>query len=138
MKLNHVLGLTALTLGLSTTACAGLDYFPPERMNCKLDQTNQLICDGFNRQFLVEDAFSVDFPNGKSQVVHFVSGAAYVTPVGEASIFYTYNDNAGKMVKLKTTTSKIQPDLAFSWKQLNSDIYTCTAGYMQCPITIVE
>ena len=101
MKLNYVISLAALTIGLSSTAFAGLDYFPPERMNCKLDQANQLSCDGFSRQFLVEDSFAADFPNGKSQVVHFVSGAAYLTPTGEASVFYTYNDNAGKMVKLE-------------------------------------
>ncbi len=50
--------------------------------------------------------------------------------LGRGNGVYTYHDSAGNVVKLKTINAKIQPDLTFGWKQLNNDIYTCSASYI--------
>jgi hypothetical protein len=127
----------ALTLGLTGIACAGNNYFPPERIDCRLSGGEQLNCDGFNRKYLLEDTYNADFPKGRDDTFHFYSAVAYFnSDQSEASVFYTYHNTSGKMVKLKTFNTSIRPDLTFNtWKKFKNDIYRCTAGYMQCPIT---
>lgn len=136
MNLGTKIGMVVSLLVLSQAALANT-YYPPERIHCKLNETNQLSCGDFNRQYLAEDTYTVDFQNGKEQILYFVSGAAYFTDHQEsASIFYSYHDARGKMVKLKTINSSLRPDFVNgSWKFLKDNIYVCDNSYMSCPIT---
>jgi len=137
MKLKTIAGCAiALTMGLgSVVALAANDYYPPERLHCKTDAAGKLSCSDFNRKYLIEDTHTADFPAGKEIVFTFATGAAYFTDQNEWSVFYTFKDSSSKNVKLKTTNYSIQPNLTNgAWKK-NKDIYTCTAGYMSCPIT---
>ena len=140
MKLKIVAGsIFALTLGLIGVAHANAvsSYYPPERIHCMLSGQNEVSCDEFNRQYLVEDTSNADLQQNRHETFHFVSGAAYFTPdQKEAVIFYTYNNHHYKMVKLKTINPNIRPDLFNgNWRKVAEDIYTCDAGYMSCPIT---
>jgi hypothetical protein len=136
MKLNSIfVCATAIAMGLvSVTAFATDNYYPPERLHCKADASGKLTCSDFNRKYLVEDTHTADFPAGKEVVLTFASGAAY-TDHNQWSVFYTFKDTHSKNMKLKSTSDSIQADLKNgAWKQLK-DLYTCTAGYMSCPIT---
>jgi hypothetical protein len=134
---NSIVSAFALTLGLCGVAFAATDYFPPERINCKLNEVAQLSCEGFDRQYLSEDTYTVDFPPAKEMTLFFVKAVAYFDlRTNEASVFYTYNNSAHRMVKLKTINTQMRPDLTFqAWTKFMDNIYNCEAGYMQCPIT---
>lgn len=138
MKIKHALtGLAALIVGFSGVAHAAGDYFPPERIHCTVTSANKLACEGFSKQYLMEDTYTVDFPAGKDISLYFKSGVAYLTSDNsEVSIFFTYKDVNDKMVKLKTVNTSIRPDLSNgAWKKSKQDFYTCDSGYMSCPIT---
>src|SRR5262245_42061031 len=114
MKLKAIVGSAlAITLGLGSVAYAGgSDYFPPERINCKTNSVGRLNCSDFNRNYLVEDTYTADFPAGKDVVFNFNSGVAYHTPnESQWTVFFTYKDTHGKNVKLKTVNESIRPDL---------------------------
>lgn len=137
MKLKSIIGTAVvLTFGLgSIAALAAGDYFPPERLHCKTDVAGKLTCSDFNRKYLVEDTHTANFPAGKDVVFAFASGAGYVDSDNQWSVFYTFKEAGGKNVKLKSINTSIQPDLKVgAWKQIK-DLYSCTAGYMSCPIT---
>ncbi len=136
MKTIKVLGcVAALVLGGVVHAVG--DYFPPERLHCAMNNANKLTCEGFSRQYLMEDTYTVDFPVGKDISVMFVSGAASFTPdQKETSIFFTYRDTANRTIKLKTVNASIQADLKTGgWKKYKNEFYVCDSGYMSCPIT---
>lgn len=138
MKITYMFGhVAALVLGMSGVVHAAGDYFPPERLHCSMDSLNKLTCDGFSRQYLVEDTYTVNLPAGKEVSLMFSSGVAYFTPdQNETSIFFTYKDNFNKTIKLKTVNTSIRPDLKNGeWKKLKNEFYTCDSGYMSCPIT---
>lgn len=138
MKTKHAVGcLMALMVGMSGAVYASGDYFPPERVHCLMNSVNKLTCDGFSRQYLIEDTYTVNFPVGKDVSLYFSSGVAYYTPgQKEFSIFFTYKDVNGKSVKLKTINTAIKPDVKNgAWKQFKDEFYTCDTGYMSCPIT---
>jgi|GEM_PF-2121463 hypothetical protein len=137
MKLKTIIGsAVALTLGLGGVAFAAGDYFAPERMHCKIDNAGKLSCSDFNRSYLTEDTHTAQLPPGKDLVFNFATGAAYFDEGSNAwTVFFTYKDTSSKNVKLRSVNTSIQPDLKNgAWKK-NKDIYTCTAGYMSCPIT---
>ncbi len=137
MKLKQMIGCAiAITMGLgSIAAIASSDYYPPERLHCRVDNAGKLTCSDFNRKYLVEDTYTADFPAGKEIIFTFATGAAYSTPQNEWAVFYTFKDTHSKMVKLRTTNTDIQPSLKNgAWKK-NKDLYTCSAGYMSCGIT---
>lgn len=132
MKVKALIGMIAL--GLSGVAFAAGAYFPPERMHCKLNEAGNLSCSDFNRQYLTEATHTADLPAGKELVFNFSSGTAYADE-NEWVVFFTYKDASGKNIRIKTVSSSISPDLENgSWKAYK-DIYTCTTGYMSCPIT---
>ena len=139
MKLKMIVGsVIALTLGLGNIAHAGQgNYTPPERINCSLNSASQLVCNGFNRQYLVEDRTTAELEKGKSETFYFTSGVAYFTPsMNEANIFFTYTSNKFKLVKLKTINASIHPNVQKGdWEKFKEDIYTCDAGYMGCTLT---
>jgi hypothetical protein len=138
MKIKHaVTGLAALIVGLSGVVHAAGDYFPPERIHCAMSSANKLSCEGFSKDYLVEDTYTVNFPAGKDVSLYFKSGVAYFTPdQSEMSIFFTYKDINDKTVKLKTVNNSIRPDLTNgAWKKFKQEFYTCDSGYMSCPIT---
>ncbi len=128
--------IAALTLAGPAFAIGG--YFPPERINCHLDEMNKLACVDFNRQVLVEDVHAADFPKNKNVVFSFSSGVAYFTPEkNDWQIFFTYKNANHQFVKLKTTRYSIQPDLKKgAWVKYKDEFYNCTAGYMSCLISI--
>lgn len=136
MKLKSlIVSAVALTLGMGGVAFASGDYFPPERMHCKLDQAGKMVCSDFNRQYLTESTHTADLPPGKDLVFNFSSGTAYKTNENEWAVFYTYKDPASKNVRIRTINTTIAPDMVNGNWTRYKDIYTCTAGYMSCPIT---
>lgn len=137
MKLKSIIGnMVVIALGLSSVAYAS-DYYPPERMDCRFTDKGKISCEAFDRSYLTEDLSNAEFPHDVNEVFYFVSAAAYFSPSQhEASVFYTYHNQDGQMVKLRTVNSDIRPNLRKgNWRKLNRDIYVCNAGYMSCPIT---
>lgn len=140
MKLTTVmttLMVAILTLGLTSIGYASSRYYPPERINCKLDSTEKLSCSCFNRHYLAEDATNANLEKDKYEIFHFISAAAYFTTnQDEVRVFFTYHNPQGKLVKLKTINNSIRPDFDNgNWKKLTDDVYTCDAAYMQCLVT---
>ena len=138
MKLRTIIGSAlALTFGLCSLAFAS-DYYPPERIHCSLSTAHKLSCEGFNHQYLAEDTYTADMTT-RDETFLFHSGVAYYTPdMNESSVFFTYKNSYGKIVKIKSTNTQIRPNLQTgSWFQHRQDktIYLCDAGYMNCPIT---
>ena len=136
MKLTSIAaGLMGLSIGFCSVAFAG-DYFPPERIHCKSSAAGRMSCEGFNHQYLTEDTFTANLTD-KDEIFNFKSGVAYYTPsMNETSIFFTYNNSFAKLVKLKSTSTSIRPDLeSAGWKKVRKDTYVCNTGYMSCPIT---
>lgn len=141
MKLKAIIirAVTVMTMGfivapVSAIAASG-SYYPPERIHCTVND-HKLSCEGFNRQYLVEDAYTADFHRNKEQVFSFMSGAAYFNSNrSEATVFYTYNNSQHKNVKLRSASTIIRPDFdKGNWVKVQEDLYVCKAGYMQCPI----
>jgi hypothetical protein len=136
VKMKALVGASLLFIaGLGNVAYASIEsYYPPERINCRLNEANRLTCDGFNREVLTEDTTTVDFPAGKDEMLGFHSAVAYFTPDhNQATLFFTYHNAKQKMVKLKTMDVAARPDMTNgSWKKFKDDIYTCHAGYMNC------
>jgi len=138
MRLKPIIvGMTVLVLGMGTQAFAANDYYPPERISCNMTNTGKLNCDGIDHHYLVEDGTTADFPLGKDQTFHFISGAAYFSGgMEEVTVIYTYNDHNYRTVKLRNALLSIRPNLTVgAWKKVNSYGYVCDAGYMSCPIT---
>jgi hypothetical protein len=138
MKFRSIItaGIAALSLGFTAAAVAGSTVYPPERINC-LVENNKLSCEGFDHQYLVEDTKTADLDN-KDENFTFVSGVAFADN-DKASIFFTYRNSHFKNVKLKTTSTDIRPDLQNgSWKQRTRDMYVCKEGYMNCPIIVPQ
>lgn len=136
MKLRTIItAAMALTFGFGSVAYAS-DYFPPERINCKSTVAGKSSCEGFNHQYLVEDAST---PNANDDVYYFVSGVAFFAPsmnASDATVSFTYKNADLKVVKIKTATPTIRPDFSTgSWQRVQDDLYICNAGYMHCPIT---
>lgn len=140
MKLKSIVGsAVALTLGLGGAAFAADNYTPPERIHCHLNDTQQLSCNDFNRQYLLEDGFNLDIPKNQDVILTFRSAAAYFTTSKDAvSVFFTYGPRS-QYVKLRTVVSNMGPDVEHNknWVQENNSkyIYKCTNGYMSCSIT---
>lgn len=138
---NFAVSVLTVTLGMSGLAHARNNavYNPPERISCSMKASQQLTCGDFNRRYLSEGLYTADFNQGQDQSFSFSTAAAYFTTNHQqARVFFTYRNGQGKMVRLETFDTSIQPDLASgSWKALNSnnDIYTCNEGYMNCGIT---
>lgn len=136
MKLKNIFGsAVVLALGVSGVAFASGDYYPPERLHCKQDTMGKLVCAEFNRDYLIESTHTADLPPGKDMVFVFASGTAYATNMNEWSVFYTYKDSTSKNVRLKTVSTSIKPSFSGSSWVKNKDFYSCTNGYMSCPIT---
>lgn len=137
MKLRTIItSLTAaLSLGAAISASAAISYYPPERIHCAL-KDSKLACEGFNRQYLVEDTYTADL-NSEEKSFSFKSGIAYFTPdKSQASMFFTYRDHNHKLVKLKSASPNVRPDLKHgNWIKMDEDLYACKDGYMHCPIT---
>lgn len=136
-----VIGACALTFGAFGIAHGQtFHYYPPERIHCMLDDSANLSCNAFDRQYLIEDITNAELKKGEGITFHFYSAVAFFTPnKQEASIFLTYHNHDQKIVKLKTTDFSLKPDLKNgTWKQVNEDIYVCDSGYMNCPITNLE
>ena len=138
MKLAKVMGcVVVMVMGCSSVAYASNgSYFPPERIHCAKTDTGRIRCEGFNHQYLTEDVHTADLSKREDNF-NFSSGVAYFTPdMSEASVFYTYKNADQRIVKLKTTSILIKPDLSNSaWTKVQDDLYVCDAGYMHCPIT---
>lgn len=142
MKISNLaISVLAITLGMSSVANARNNavYNPPERINCGLSAASQLSCGDFNHNYLGEGLYTAEFNPGQEQAFYFASAAAYFTTNHqEARVFFTYRNAKGKMVRLETFNTSIQPDLASgSWKAVGTgnDIFTCNEGYMNCGIT---
>ena len=137
MKLKKIV-VSCISIGLglvSVAALAATDYFPPERLLCKVDNASNLTCSDFNRKYLMEYTHTADFPAGKEIVFTFSSGTAYFTSQHEWSVFFTYKNTTGKNIRLTSVNTTIHPNIDVgAWKK-HPDFYTCTAGYMSCPIT---
>ena len=135
MKLKAIVSVAALTFGLGSVAYAA-DYFPPERINCKLTQAGKLSCEGFNHQYLIEDVSSANLTR-KDEIFYFVSDAAFFTPnMSESTVYFTYKNADLKIVKIKSAATTIRPDFTTgSWQRIQDDLFICNAGYMHCPIT---
>lgn len=137
MKLRTIIVSTvaALSFGVAISANAADTYYPPERIHCALSN-NKLACEGFNRQYLVEDTYTADLST-KDQTFAFKSGVVYFTPdKSQASMFFTYRDAKHKLVKLKSASPSIRPDFENgNWIKMDEDLYVCKDGYMHCPIT---
>lgn len=137
MKLKNKFAAFVLLSGLSSLACAqSIAYYPPERIDCRLDNVQKLSCNNFNRQILVEDAYTADLQQGKDEAFYFNTAVAFYAPQDdEATIFFTFRNAKSKAVKLRTSVTYLRPDLENgSWRKLNSEIYTCDAGYMSCGV----
>ncbi len=142
MKLRTIIisSISVLSLGFAAVSFAGLkgenNYYPPERINCSLDH-NRLSCEGFNKQYLVEDTYTADL-SSKEQAFAFKSGVAYFTADhNEATVFFTYRDAKNKIVKLKSVHTSVRPDFTNgNWVKMDEDLFVCKDGYMNCPITI--
>jgi hypothetical protein len=143
MKLNTIVnsmlvfGLGLSLSGVSSAAFAVGDYYPPERMHCMLSAAGKLSCSDFNRQYLVEDTYTANLEVGKDMIFRFARGVAFSAGANEWSIFYTYKNADGKNVKLKTSSILIKPDLQNGAWTSFKNYYTCTTGYMSCPIVLV-
>lgn len=139
MEFKNIIMTTFAALSLSAisiaSAAPAINYIPPERIHCMLDQ-GKLNCEGFAHQYLVEDTYTADFDD-KDQVFSFSSGAAYYNAdKSEATVFFTYRNANFKNVKLKSAITSIRPDFNNgSWVRVQDDLYVCKSGYMQCPIT---
>lgn len=138
MKLKTIVASTisVLTIGLASVTSAYADiYYPPERIHCWINN-HKLTCEGFNHQFFAEDTYTADLTS-KDQLFSFKSAVAYFTPdQSQVSVFVTYHDSHHKMVKLKSTSTHIRPDLNNGqWTKMDEDLYLCRGGYMHCPVT---
>lgn len=140
MKLKLILTGSILAVGLVNVAIAGrtTHFNPPERMDCVMNVSRHLECNGFNHDILEHDVSTVDLPVGGDVTVHFSSAVAYLTPDHtESSIFFTYRDTKQKMVRLKTLDAYAKPVWESGhWKKINDEIYTCDSGYMNCSINL--
>ncbi len=142
MKVKPVIAVAILALSVSGLAVAkpvsSDSYTPPERLTCS-NVNGKVSCEGFSRQYLVEDSYIADF-KGSDVAFVFVSGAAYYnSDKSEADIFFSYRNSDGKTVKLKTVNFNMRPDLVDgSWLQVQDDLYVCTEGYMSCPIVSAD
>lgn len=138
MKLKTILvGAFALFISLNSVVYAGLNYYPPERINCELNYDGRVICYEFNRHYLVEDPSNNVLQLERNEAFHFVSATSYTTPDESANVvFFTYNNANNKTIKLKTIHWSITPDVKNgNWRKINEEIYVCDTGYMNCPIT---
>lgn len=138
MKLLKIVGsVVALSLGLTGVSAAANSYFPPERIHCTKATASKIRCEGFSHTYLTEDMASAHFDK-KEDTFYFVSGVAYFTPdMKEATVSFTYKNSEHNKMKLKTTSILLHPDLSnttSSWNKVQDDLYTCDAGYMNCPI----
>lgn len=137
MKLKTIVSVAALTMGCCGLAHAGVEYFPPERVECRLDTGLKLNCEGFNRQYLAEHVHTANFEHGQDKGFTFRSAVAYFTPdEKEWSILVTYKDIQNKEVILKSVNYTIKPDLRNGdWKRTKNEFYTCESSYMNCSLT---
>lgn len=140
MKLrNKIFFAIACTLGWVSFAHASSNYYLPERILCKLDDNNRIACKEFNRSYFVEETTNANLTHQNEDVFHFVSAVAYFSSDRtESTIFVDYGNAHFQNVKLKNVNTSMRPDLEnvkSEWVKLNDDIYTCDAGYMNCPIT---
>jgi len=130
MKLKALIGMVLFCLSGVVFSAGG--YFPPERMQCRLNDGN-LTCENFNRQYLREATYGIDLPSGRDFVFLFSSGTAYHSEQNEWAIYYTYKEPiSGKRIRIKTINTNISPDLVRGSWQGNNDFYVCHAGYMSC------
>lgn len=129
--------IVALTFGLGGLASASsAEFYPPERINCKLIGGNQFRCGGFDRSMLVEDSTNADLQKNTEDTFFFVYGVAYVAPNRTASVFFNYNDTRFKSVRLRTNSMYFHPDVRHgSWKRIKDRIYMCNDSYMACSLT---
>ena len=125
----------AATLSVSSVIFANTHYNPPERISCTLDNAHQLICQGFDHQYLVEDTDTSNLKDMNNEVFDFAAGKAYLSPTQDSStIFFTYKNAQFPSIKLRTVIPTTLPDFANGdWKKISDDIYTCDTSYMQCP-----
>lgn len=137
MKLKSIImSAAALVVGLSGTAFATTNYTPTERVHCTLNDAGKLTCSDINRTYLTESVYTADMETGVEKVFTFSAGAAFKSSTNEWAVFYAYKSPDGKNVKLKTINTSFAPDLVGgSWTAVK-DFYTCTAGYMNCPIIV--
>lgn len=129
----------AMTLGLSSLGHATpVTYYPPERIDCLMNETHHLSCNPLNREFVVENMTDTDLGQGESATFHFMKAIAYLpTVTHEAQIEFVYHNNEGKLAKLHTVNPASRPDLKNGyWRQLADQLYLCEAGYLNCPILV--
>lgn len=129
--------IIALTLCLGSSAYATqVEFYPPERINCKLIGGDQFKCEGFDRQVLIEESTNADLQKGIEDTFYFVYALAYLTPDQSATVFFNYNDTKFKLVRLRTMSTIFHPDVSHgSWKKYEEGIYVCDESYMACSLT---
>ena len=135
MKLKTLIGMVIFCF--SGVVFSAGSYFPPERIQCKLNHIGHLACENFDRQYLSEATYAVDLPVGKDFVFLFSSGTAYHNE-NSWTIFYTYKEAmSGKRIHIKTINTSLSPDLVRGTWRMSKDIYTCKSGYMSCSMNPV-
>ncbi len=134
-----VVSVVAMTLGLTSLGLAGqVTYYPPERIDCLMNETHHLSCSPLNREFVVEDMTNTDLDQGEASTFHFIKGVAYFpTETHEAHIEFVYYNDKGNLAKLHTINPTSRPDLNHGyWRKLAGQLYLCEAGYLNCPIVV--
>lgn len=138
MKSKSLIGrvVAFMLIGCSVSYAMPGSYFPPERIDCILNDANNPYCMEFNRDFLTEDFSNAVLKQDKHKTFYFYSAVAYATADQSYSVFYTYRNYLFETIKLKTVSPAIRPDLTSGeWLAKDKDMYVCTAGYMSCSIT---
>lgn len=125
ISVKKIIGISALMMSLSAYADS---YLPPARIQCGLDEADQLNCHEFDRQFLTENTFDAGLQRNRAKTFLFYSAIA-----DHDSLIYTYKTLRFKTVTLKTANSSIRPDLAAGhWKKIGNELYVCDAGDAGC------
>lgn len=130
--------LVALTLGVGNSVWASqTEFYPPERIDCRLMNGDQIRCEGFDRQVLREHATNAELRRDIVDTFFFVSGLAYFTPgSSNATVFFSYNDSKSKLVQLITNDIILHPDASHgSWRKFSEGVYVCDESYMACSLT---
>lgn len=113
------------------------EFYPPERIDCKLIGLDHFSCEGYDRRILGEDATNAELQRDQENTFFFVYALAYFQPnQPNATVYFNYNDSKLKTVRLKTTDVMLHPDVHNgSWKKLQEGVYACNESYMTCSLT---
>ena len=108
--------------------------YPPERIACRPDANQLVLCKGFDHAELRENTI-INFSRAKEHTLIFSSAVA-IRHFASSEIYFTYFDGHREYVQLTTNNTALFPDLyRGAWQQIDKNRYQCNGGYMTCLLT---